>query len=899
MSTLNNTSVISSANSGVQVNDFGGREAAGTSTLQSDGKLLVLGTQGNSDLVLSRYNADGSLDSTFSDSGRSVFGGNLGSWSDTISVHQQADGKVLVVAQGLINVDTTGGIDYELSTGMWRYLPDGSLDTSFGNSGVIVAEADIAFRSATPQGDDSFQLVGIGWGVDFPQIPAAHAHFAFAEYDKDGVLNPSVGYQDPTYSTEFSNLGEVVLSQSDGSFLLLGTQREYAFQGRSGITTTETNLVVQRHNADGSLDTSFADSGRVVTDLLSYASSGVKSVERIQDAVLQSDGKILAVGIVTVFETETVSIWNDNSTTDLAVIRYNSDGSIDTSFATNGLLKLENSTQGAGYSKAVGVSITADNKLMVAAQSTDTNADFVLYRLNTDGSLDSSYGVGGHFTYSAEANALDTLVSHELQADGSVLLVGHSQDDIIVLRITSEGQLDADYAPKPSSSSSDIVDGRTVVTELTTDDRGNNISILSVAPESNSSNALTLQREDDQGNTVLTLSLPDGMGGSDSGQLSTASAHTNARNLTNTITSLGLSAETEALADAAGYLPESDEGSSWFDRVSLSIDSNVAVDEAVQINGISRATSGSDNNQVLVVDASQASSDVEVQINDVGFTVVEHALTMRTDNANQIVVGGTGDQRFYLGNGTDKAYGGGGNDIIDTGAGNDIVFGGAGDDSLSASAGNNHFYGEIGNDTFELGSGQDIVIGGVGTDRVSFSGNASDYNVNQQEAVTYISSKANPSSVHTLVNVEQLSFADQTQMLTYDSNNMAIATLYQQILGRDADVGGFNYWSSQMDQGQQLGDTALSFLRSLEYSNSLSQRYNASFDELAVDQQVEELYVGMLGRSSDSAGKAHWVNAISQGASVRDVATSFAASVELTANYIQADQWNFDATSLL
>lgn len=876
-----------SVTDGIQVNDFGGDEEVYASALQLDGKLLVLVEQDDDRFILSRYKADGSLDTSFAEQGRIVFGEEFFSWSYPVAVMEQKDGRILVVSQGNVKQEYFTGDSGHFSTVLWRYFPDGTLDTSFGDNGVFISESDAGFGNAVQQEDDSILLVG-----------GSSSNVAMSVLDKNGNLNSNIGYRNSTSDIETSSSASSVVSLPDGKFLLLGNQSDYVYH-HPRWTVYDNNLLIQRHNADGSLDTGFANDGRVITDLLGFSSQNGTSVESIQDAVLLANGQILVVGRVHVKDAERVTVWTDDSGTGLAVLRYNGDGSIDTSFADTGLQRIDNPDQGMGYSEAVGVSVTVDNKIIVAARSIDQNADFVLYRLNSDGSIDSTYGVDGRFTYSSKADELDYLVSHEVQSDGSVLLVGHNPDDIVVLRVDTDGVLDTTFAPISSSSSSDVVDGRIVTTELTTDGRGSNVSIISVAPLDGTNSPLSLERVDSQGNQVLSIQLPYGVGVTNTGQQAAASAHTNSGNLNDKVKSLGLSAEARALSGAASYVHETEDGDSWLDTVVLQTEAGTSIDEAVLISGIQRSAADSDNNQILVIDAAKVGSDIEVQVNNIGFTVVEHSLTVHTDDANQVVVGGVGEQHFVLGQGDDQAYVGGGADTVVAGAGDDVVYGGAGNDSLSVASGNNQLYGEQGDDAFFLGANQDLVIAGLGTDTVSFTGNLGDYDIDHQDSVMYVSNKSDPNNVATLVNVEQLSFADQTLTVSYDSNNYAIATLYQQILGREADVGGFNHWSAQMDQGLQLGDTALFFLRSFEYSVQLGLRHGASFDELSVDQQVEELYLGILGRESDSGGKAHWVNSINQGASVRDVATSFAESVELIANYIPVDQWNFDEKAWL
>src|SRR4030095_4529337 len=197
--------------------------------------------------------------------------------------------------------------------------------------------------------------------------------------------------------------GSAVAVQSDGKIVAAGFS-----------STPRTPLAVQfdfalvRYHADGTLDTGFGDGGKVTTDI-----SGVGFPDNIWDLAIQSDGKYVAAGqtesIARVIEDPECGCTVTIARIDLAIARYDTDGSLDSGFGSGGKVAIQVTDPASDNpSTAHSVAIQHDGKI-VAAGVADR---FGVVRLNEDGSLDSSFGDGGkvntafHVARGDQANAV-------------------------------------------------------------------------------------------------------------------------------------------------------------------------------------------------------------------------------------------------------------------------------------------------------------------------------------------------------------------------------------------------------------------------------------------------------------------------------------------------------------
>lgn len=213
--------------------------------------------------------------------------------------------------------------------------------------------------------------------------------------------------------------GNAVAVQADGRIVVVG----FATVG------TDTDFAVARYNSDGTLDTTFNGTGRVLTDIAGNGDSA-------NSVAIQSDGKILAAGY-----------GNDGSNNNFAVVRYNANGSLDTTF--NGTGKVI-TPFGTNFSIASSVAVQSDGKIVLAGYVLNgLDFDFAIARYNANGTLDTTFNGTGQLILAAPGTD-DQINSIALQADGKIVLAGYSTDnagttDCVVARLNTNGTLDATF----------------------------------------------------------------------------------------------------------------------------------------------------------------------------------------------------------------------------------------------------------------------------------------------------------------------------------------------------------------------------------------------------------------------------------------------------------------------
>ncbi|MDQ3748670.1 MAG: FG-GAP-like repeat-containing protein [Acidobacteriota bacterium] len=379
---------------------FGANDVA----VQPDGKIVVVGTRNSAtsgdsfDFSVVRYNTDGSLDNSFGTGGIVIT--DFGDTNDqAIAVALQPDGKIVV---GGTSGSWTGNNAFTLA----RYNTNGTLDVSFGTGGKVVtdfggnrgAAGAIAIQ---PNG----KIVAAGYSGNFVSGVGTTSDLAVARYNTDGTLDPSFG----TGGKVITDLGgnsdfaEEVIIQSDGKIIAAGVGGNFP----PAADTRRFSLV--RYNADGSLDTSFGTGGKVIT--------AIGNVSSASGAVIQADGKIVVAG------------WSNSGTfassVDFALVRYNPDGSLDNSFGTGGIVLTDFGSSGGDY--ALDVVIQSNGKIVVVGETGPSGSpDFAVARYNTDGTLDSSFGTGGKVITDFGSSSRDRAGGVAIQADGKIVVVGSS-----------------------------------------------------------------------------------------------------------------------------------------------------------------------------------------------------------------------------------------------------------------------------------------------------------------------------------------------------------------------------------------------------------------------------------------------------------------------------------------
>ena len=394
--------------------------------IQSDGKIVAGGDCNNETqtvFALVRYNTNGSLDTTFGTNG--VVTTLIGSGGDYVkSIAIQSDGKI-VAAGASVNK----GLD---NLALVRYNSDGSLDPQFGKGGIttlgetgMIATSDpyagtsYYANSVAIQNDGKIVAAGYTFFLDETKF-VYHGFFLIARYNSNGTLDNTflgAGYgleafADPIQSQE--DEANSVLIQKDGKIIVAGNYYPGYY-----------NFAILRLNSNGAGDGSFGTNGLVITDL-----TGVSGAYA---AAIQSDGKILVVG----FGGTLLRHY-------FALIRYNTDGSLDNSFGTKGVVTSE-----LGSSSDEGYSIAIQNDRGIVIGGSYNNGIFeelALARYDYTGTIDNTFGTNG-FYISSVGNTNDVANSIAVQKFDDKLVVAGSSDNgstssFTLLRYNSNGTLD-------------------------------------------------------------------------------------------------------------------------------------------------------------------------------------------------------------------------------------------------------------------------------------------------------------------------------------------------------------------------------------------------------------------------------------------------------------------------
>jgi uncharacterized delta-60 repeat protein len=378
------------------------RDYGSAVAIQPDGKIVVAGGSYTSprpyDVLVLRYNADGSPDNDFGTNGVVTYDGGSRDWGWGMAL--QSDGKIVVA--GHTNTVGSGRRDFDLL--VLRYNADGSLDRSFGTNGVVTYDGGGVHeygRAVAIQSDGKIVVAG-GTGT------TSYGNLLVFRYNADGSLDKSFGTNGvATYSGTRHACAWTLAIQSDGKIVVAG-------ESSNG---TDQDVLVLRYNADGSLDSSFGTSGLVTYD----TGSGHDYAESV---AIQPDGKIVVAG------------WGWRW--DLLLFRYNADGSLDSSFGTNGVVAYEGED-----GDCVAVAIQPDGKIVAAGSTYNgTDVDVWVLRFKTDGSLDNSFGTDGVATYDG-GGSNEYAWKVAIQSDGNIVIAGEgnngSNNDVLVLRLIGGG----------------------------------------------------------------------------------------------------------------------------------------------------------------------------------------------------------------------------------------------------------------------------------------------------------------------------------------------------------------------------------------------------------------------------------------------------------------------------
>lgn len=375
------------------------------------------------------------------------------------SLHTQRSGleRLRQVSRPVMAV-ATGLMVAALATGCGgNDLLAGSLDKQFGKAsdgtpdGIVslsLGSGDDSAKGMVVQADGKIIVAGTSTSTG-----GSSSNIVIERFNNDGTPDETFGTKglvnldlDTPLSTS-SDDAKAVAIQADGKIVVAGN---------STPTGGSSNVVLARLDKNGKLDATFGADGNTdgTPDGVVQVSFGADSVDAVDAIAIQTDGKIVVAG-------DTTS--NSGGSQNMMVARLNIDGTPDKTFGADsgadgtpdGVVSI---SLGAGNDEAKAVAIQADGRIVIAGNTvgSDDSSNIAVARLNGDGSLDATFGVGnadgtpdGVVAISL-SNGDDKAKAVALQADGKILVGGvtvaaDNSSNVAVARLNSDGTADVSF----------------------------------------------------------------------------------------------------------------------------------------------------------------------------------------------------------------------------------------------------------------------------------------------------------------------------------------------------------------------------------------------------------------------------------------------------------------------
>jgi uncharacterized delta-60 repeat protein len=393
--------------------------------VQPDGKVLGVGHTSPVNLprvpLVAQFNADGTLDTTFNSTGYNQLYMGFG-FGKFFAAALQGD-KLIAVGEG-----SDGSVGEQ--TILARFNADGTLDPTFDQDGLL-------FLNASPNDEHAYAVavrpdnkIVVAGSVQVQSGSSQYRALVLRLLDNGGL------------DTSFGGTGKVEVDVGDGSFAAAtAVLSPSVVDGKiviAGYSTTSTSgpnqsFVVARLTNFGALDPTFDGDGIVKT-------TPAAGHHAAAAAALTLDGKIVLAGQSTVND----PTGSPRSAT--AVLRYNTDGSLDTTFGGTGYSITDLGTNGTTLT---GMVVQSDGRIVaVGTAGVGQGQLSIVLRYNVDGTLDPTFGEGaptlmpGVVVTDIAPNTPDQFLAVKLQTDGRIVAVGHtpfvSPQKITVARYTND-----------------------------------------------------------------------------------------------------------------------------------------------------------------------------------------------------------------------------------------------------------------------------------------------------------------------------------------------------------------------------------------------------------------------------------------------------------------------------
>ena len=386
---------------------FGGEDKANSLAINSDGKIIVVGQRKVdyfSDFALACYKPNGSLDASFGENGKVtttvVISDELGNSNDIAnSVAIKSDGKIIVV--GYITLDSSE--KFALAC----YEPNGHIDASFGINGFVTGVSyggQSVLNSVAIMPNGNIIVAGFTDYGFAGKNEDKNRGFFLACYTSDGILDTNFG----SYGFVINDIG---LSSSSRATSIAIYDEKIFVSGYNGANfPNRSEFVLACFNSNGILDTDFGNSGITITDF-------DNGDDYARSLAIKSDGKIIVAG-----DTQT----SDNNRDKFALACYKSDGFLDASFGINGKV----TTIFDEPASISSVAIYPNGKIIVAGYKFVSDMRvFALACYKSDGNLETSFGTDG-LVISNFYNERVTDIA--INSDGNIIVCGYTNSNFVL-----------------------------------------------------------------------------------------------------------------------------------------------------------------------------------------------------------------------------------------------------------------------------------------------------------------------------------------------------------------------------------------------------------------------------------------------------------------------------------
>lgn len=352
------------------------------------------------------------------------------------SVALDNSGSVLVAGgHGLKELYGTG-YNWDMNMIVWRYLPDGTADTSFGSNGFFMFDDGMEEDGRAVAITDQGSIIVAG---DIMEQEGSLPRLTVWKITPQGALDTTFGsgqgYVSFYSATLRGRMYDLILD-AQGRILVAG---ELLYLN-DGYNTGD--IAVWRFLPDGTLDPAFGSGMGYVTVPVPGIETFLGQRDYAAGIALDGQGRILVAG--TSYQSQTIVGTVETMDDDLVLLRLNDDGSLDEPFGTNGMFVLSPEKEEVGAGSMKMRYDFAENKIYVLGWMRPGNnqgSSPVLWKFTDQGSLDTSFADQGTLILpppSDEDGEIET-AGLELDSAGNAIVLGSAQKKMVLWRVSPSG----------------------------------------------------------------------------------------------------------------------------------------------------------------------------------------------------------------------------------------------------------------------------------------------------------------------------------------------------------------------------------------------------------------------------------------------------------------------------